>query len=137
MLKDNRTIKSYSESFRLKVLSELEQGKYTKSEVRRVYGLGPGTIYNWIRKYDRSSLMNKHIRIETMEEKDKIKELEKRIAELKELLVDKDLKLFINDMYLETISEELGFKDVQQLKKKLESKRSSKQSNNEKRKGSL
>jgi transposase-like protein len=128
MLKDNRTIKRYSESFKLKVLTELEKGKYTKQDLQRVYDLGSGTIYSWIRKYEKSQLLNKYIRIETMEEKDKIKELEKRIAELQELLVDKDLKLFVNDMYLETISEQLGFKNVEELKKKLESKRSSKQS---------
>ena len=134
MLKCDRTVKSYSESFKLKVLSEIEQGKYTKGEVRQVYGIGSGTIYSWIRKYDKSYLLNKYIRIETMDEKNKIKELEKRIAELKELLVDKDLKLFVNDMYLETISEQLGYKNVADLKKKLESKRSLKQSKEEKKK---
>jgi transposase-like protein len=134
MLKCDRTVKSYSESFKLKVLTEIEQGKYTKREVQQVYGIGRGTIYQWIRKYDRLSLMNKRIRVETMEEKDKIKDLEDQIARLKDLLVDKDLKLFVNDMYLETISEQLGFKNVEELKKKLESKRSSKQSESGKRK---
>lgn len=128
MLKDNRTVKKYSESFRLKVLSEIEQGKFTKNEVCQFYGIGIGTIYQWIRKYDKYSLMNKCIRIETMGEKDKIKELEKQISKLKELVVEKDLKLFVNDIYLETLSDELGFDNVEDLKKKLESKRSSKQS---------
>lgn len=128
------TVKRYSESFKLKILTEIEQGKYNKNEVQKIYGIGAGTIYTWIRKYDKSSLLNKNIRIETMGEKDKIKELEKRIAELKELLVDKDLKLFVNDMYLETISEQLGYKNVEELKKKLESKRSSSQSKDGKKK---
>jgi hypothetical protein len=35
MLKDNRTIKKYSESFKLKVLSELEAGKYTGISKRK------------------------------------------------------------------------------------------------------
>lgn len=130
MLKDNRTLRSYSESFRLKVLSELEQGKYTKTEICQLYGIGIGTIYSWIRKYDKYSLMNKHIRIETMKEKDKIKELKKQISELKDLVVEKDLKLFVSDIYLEALSEELGFDNVEDLKKKLETKRSSKQSKN-------
>ena len=134
MLKCDRAVKRYSESFKLKVLTEIEQGKYTKNEVQQVYGIGAGTIYSWIRKYDKTYLLNKYIRIETMDEKDKIKQLEKRIAELKELLVDKDLKLFVNDMYLETISEQLGYKNVEELKKKLEPKRSSKQSKDEKKK---
>ena len=70
MLKDNRTIKKYSESFKLKVLSEIESGKYTKAEVCNVYGIGYPSLYRWIKKFDKFALMNKQIRIETMEEKD-------------------------------------------------------------------
>jgi transposase-like protein len=128
MLKDSRTVKKYSESFRLKVLSELEQGKFNKNEICQFYGIGIGTLYRWIRKYDKYSLLNQCIRIETMGEKDKIKELEKQISRLKELVVEKDLKLFVNDIYLEALSDDLGFNNVEDLKKKLESKRSSKQS---------
>lgn len=47
MLKDNRTIKKYSESFKLKVLSEIESGKYTKTEVCKLYGIGYGSLYKW------------------------------------------------------------------------------------------
>ena len=127
MLKDNRTIKKYSESFKLKVLSEIESGKYTKSEVCKVYGIGTPSLYRWINKFDKFALMNKRIRIETMEEKDKIKSLEKEIAKLKEALVNKDLKLFINECYLDVAREKLGYEDLEEFKKKLEEQRSKKQ----------
>jgi transposase-like protein len=127
MLKDNRTIKKYSESFKLKVLSEIESGKYTKTEVCKLYNIGFGSLYSWIKKFDKFALMNKQIRIETMEEKDKIKSLEKEIAKLKEALVDKDLKLFVNECYLDVAREKLGYKDLEVFKKKLEKQRSKKQ----------
>ena len=53
MLKDNRTIKRYSESFKLKVLSEIESGRYSKNEVCNVYGIGIGSLYKWIKKFDK------------------------------------------------------------------------------------
>lgn len=127
MLKDNRTIKKYSESFKLKVLSEIESGKYTKAEVCNIYGIGYPSLYRWIKKFDKFALMNKQIRIETMEEKDKIKSLENEIAKLKEALVDKDLKLFVNECYLDVAREKLGYKDLEVFKKKLEEQRSKKQ----------
>ena len=49
MLKDNRNVKRYSEPFKLKVLSELSSGKYTKCEIIRIYGkYNPFTIKKFI-----------------------------------------------------------------------------------------
>ena len=128
MLKDDRILKHYSEGFRLKVLSDLEQGKYTKREVCKLYGVNPATLYDWIRKHNKYTLLNKRVRIETMDENDKIKELQKRINDLKDLIVKKDLQLFENDIYLEVLAEQLGFKDITELKKNLEARRYSKPS---------
>ena len=126
MLKDNRPVKSYSESFKLKVLSELERGKKTKCEIVHDYQLSPGTLYYWIKKYDKFDLLNKRVRIETMEEKDQVKSMQEQIKKLKEALVDKDPKLLMSESYLEVLSEELGYEDVEDLKKKLKAKPSKK-----------
>lgn len=119
MLKNNQTVKRYSESFRLKILSELESGKYTKNEITRVYGISPNSIHVWIKKYGKLDLFNKRVKIETMDEKDKIKKLEKEIKQLKELLIQKDINGLMNEAYLEYASKRLGFKSVEELKKKL------------------
>lgn len=50
MLKDNRVVRSYSESFKLKVLSELRRGEKSKGEIIRAYQIGYGTLYDWIKK---------------------------------------------------------------------------------------
>ena len=61
-----------------------------------------------------------------MEEKDRIKSLQQQIDQLKDALVDKDLKLLVNESYLEVLSEQLGYKDVEELKKKLKDRPSRK-----------
>lgn len=119
MLKDNRTIKRYSESFKLKILSELSDGKYTKNEIRRVYGVSLGGLDHWIKKYRRFELLNQRVKIETMDEKDKIRKLEEEISQLKELLVQSQIKSYLDEAYLEYAAKKMGFKSVEELKKKL------------------
>ena len=119
MLKDNRTIRRYSESFKLHVLSELEAGKYNKQEIRRVYCISLGTLDVWIKKHGKFDLFNRRIKIETMEDLDKVKKLEAEIKQLKELLVQKDIKSILDEGYLDYAAKKLGYKNVEELKKKL------------------
>ena len=126
-LKDNRTIRRYSESLKMKVLQELSQGKYSKTELRRVYGLGAGTIYAWIKKYNKLALYNQKIRIEMPQEKDKIKELQTRIRELEKALVDTQLNHLCAEAELSTALEMLGYRDREEFKKKQKSNQSKKQ----------
>jgi len=119
MLKDDRTIKRYSESFKLKVLSELADGKYTKNEIRRVYGISAGGLETWIKKHRRFDLLNQRLRIETMDEISKLKKLEEENKKLKELLIKKEVDGLMNEGYLEYAAKQLGYKSVEELKKKL------------------
>jgi len=127
MLKDDRTIKRYSESFKLKIFTELSEGKYTKNEIRRLYGISPGTIDLWIKKYRRFDLLNQRIKIETMDEQDKIKKLKDEVSQLKELLIKSQVKGYMDEAYLEWAAKRLGYKSVDELKKKLDLNQSPKQ----------
>lgn len=118
MLKDDRVLKHYSENFKLKVLSEIESGRYNKSEASQIYGISPGSLYLWIKRYSKLSLLNHRVRIETMDERDKVKALEEENRKLKQILADKDLKLLVNDSILEVLRKQLGFKSIEELKKK-------------------
>jgi transposase-like protein len=122
MLKNNQTIKRFSESFKLKLLEELSSGKYTKRELSRLYGVGASTITDWIHKYKREDLLNTRLNVETMDELSRIHELEKEVAKLKELIVKKDLDKLVLDSYLEVAAHKLGMKDAEELKKKLDIK---------------
>jgi len=122
MYKNERVTRRYSESFKLKILSELSTGKYSKRELSRIYGLQSSTINDWIKKYDRKDLMNTRIMVENQDEISRLKSLQKEIEQLKKLLLKKDLELLVNDSYLEVLAEQLGFKNVAELKKKISTK---------------
>ena len=119
MYKNEFVTRRYSEGFKLKILTELSTGKYSKSELSRLYGLRTSTINNWIKKYERSDLMNTRIMIENQDEISRIKALQKEIEQLKKALIKKDLEQLANDSFLEVAAEKLGYKNVAELKKNL------------------
>ena len=119
MYKNDKVIRRYSEPFKLKILDELTNGKLNKSQLGKAYGINPTTINEWIRKYNRKDLMNTRIKVETKDEITRIKALQKEIEQLKKLLLKKDLDAMVLDSYLEVAAEDLGYKSVTELKKKL------------------
>ena len=74
----------YSEAFKRQVVEEIAQGKFASIyQAGRAHGVGGSkTVYDWVRKYGRAELLPKRIRIETMKERDELKEARKRIREL-------------------------------------------------------
>jgi transposase-like protein len=119
MYKNDKVIRRYSEPFKLKILDELTTGKLNKSQLGKLYGINPTTINEWIRKYNRKDLMNTRIKVETKDEITRIKALQKEIKQLKKLLLKKDLDAMVLESYLEVAAEDLGYKSVAELKKKL------------------
>jgi transposase-like protein len=119
MYKNDQVTRRYSEGFKLKILSELSTGKYSKRQLSMIYGLRSSTINEWIKKYDRRDLMNTRIMVENEDEISRIKALQKEIEQLKKLLLKKDLDQLVSDSYLEVAAEMLGYKNVAELKKKL------------------
>lgn len=119
MYKNDGYVRRYSESFKLKVLDELSKGNHSKRQVGLLYGIQPSTINEWIKKYNRKDLMNTRVLVQTDDELTRIKALQKELKLLKELLIKKDLDKLIDDSYLKVAANKLGYKDVLELKKKL------------------
>lgn len=123
MYKNAQTIRRYSEAFKMEFLNELAKGKISKREFCRVHGINPSTVHYWIKKHNRKELIYTKIKVESKDEISRVKALEKEIAQLKKLLVKKDLDALVLDSYLEVAAEDLGYKSVSELKKKLNIKR--------------
>jgi transposase-like protein len=119
MYKNDQVTRRYSEGFKLKVLAELSIGKHSKRQLSMIYGLQCSTINGWIKKYNRTELMNTRIMVENQDDISRLKAQQKEIEQLKKLLLRKDLELLANDSYLEVAAEKLGFKSVAELKKNL------------------
>lgn len=98
-----KTYKKYSEAIKKQVVAEYEQGS-SISELNRKYGITGGmTIKNWIKKYSKEGFRHKYIRVQTIEEIEQVKKLEKRIKELEQALG----KTTLEKLKLESIIEEL------------------------------
>ena len=89
---EQKTTIRYSISFRQMVVKEIEGGVSVES-VRKKYGIGGGqTIQKWIKKLGKNHLLNKIVRVEMIEERNKIKQLEEE---------NKKLKMALGDAYME------------------------------------
>lgn len=84
MKKEERGIIRYSDCFKLSVVKEIEENGLSISACQLKYGIkGGSTIQNWLKKYGKSHLLNKIVRIETMNERDELKRLREENKRLK------------------------------------------------------
>ena len=114
-----RTTVRYSEAFKRQVVGELERGKHaTVSAARRAYGIkGSETVPAWARKYGREDLFPKIVRIETLKERDELKEARKRIRELEAAVADAHIDHCLEKAYFHVACERMGV-DPEDFKKK-------------------
>jgi transposase-like protein len=88
MTKVVKEFKRYSISFKKHVVGELESGG-SFSFLQKKYDIrGAETIQKWVKLFGKNHLLNKRVRIETMDEKSRLKELEEENRRLKMALAD-------------------------------------------------
>src|SRR5690625_1866425 len=116
----------YSISFKQKVIKEIEEEGISKSEAARRYGIkGGSTVASWIKQFGKNHLLNKVVRVETRDEKDRVKELEKEINRLKIALADttvanqalEKLVEVVNEHYDTDVKKTLGQKSSKEFRK--------------------
>jgi transposase-like protein len=111
----SRTVLRYSLAFQQKVVREIESGELNIEDARRLYDIrGCETIQKWIRKFGKNHLLSKVVRIEMKDEKDRVKELEKRIRQLESALADEHIKNAVLESLVEIARDKYGL----DLKKK-------------------
>lgn len=89
MTRQQKVTIRYSISFKQKIVKEIEEEGLGITEAAKRYGIkGGSTIQKWIKQLGKNHLLNKIIRVEMKGEKDRVKELEKEVAKLKQALAD-------------------------------------------------
>jgi len=102
-----RTFNRYSQAFKQRIVNEIENGKLSISEARKLYDIPGGeTIQIWIKKIGKLHLLNKVVRIEMKDEKDKIKELERQRRELESALAQAHLKIITLESTIKVLEED-------------------------------
>ena len=108
-MRDQGTVYRYSQAFKQKVVSEIENGNLTVTRAQALYGIGGGeTIQNWLRKLGKAHLLNKVVHIEMKEEQNKVKELEKEKRALESALAQAQLKIIALESTIKVLEEDTG-----------------------------
>lgn len=109
----------YGEAFKRQVVAELERGRYhSLNAVVKAYGLGgTSTVARWVRKYGREDLLPRNVRIETLKERDELKEARRRIRELEAAVADAHIDHCLEKAYFHVACERMG-EDPDDFKKK-------------------
>ncbi len=125
-----RTIIRYSNCFKRQVVEDIENGRFaTFAEANAHYGIkGGDTIKSWLQRYGRNHLCAKVVRVEKLDEKNKIRELKKQVRQLKEALGQTLAEKIIGEEFLKIACEGLG-EDVESFKKKVDIERFTAQKN--------
>ncbi len=75
------------------------------------------TVGGWIRKYGREDLLPKIVRIQTLKERDELKEARKRIRDLEAAVADAHIDYCLEKGFLQAACDRLG-EDMEGFKKK-------------------
>ena len=119
MTKKRKVIVRYSDCFKRSVIEEIEKNGLSIEECRRKYAIGGATtIQKWLKMYGKNHLLNKIVRVETIDEIQEIKALKKEIKALKEAYAEMTIEKKVYETYLQVYGEETGRSE--EIKKKLE-----------------
>lgn len=103
----------YHEAFRLKIIALVESGEYSIAELNRTYELGNCTIYRWLRRCGKESLIGTRELIMKADEVSTIQKLREQ---------KKDLEINLKDMTIDYLCQkavlESAFKMLTEEQKK-------------------
>ena len=92
-LRKLRKKRVYSEDFKKEIVSLFESGKYSVSQLEKLYGVCNASIYKWIYKF--SNFNEKGIRVVEMKQSSslKLKELAQKVKDLERIVGQKQIKI--------------------------------------------
>ena len=104
-----RVFKRYSESFKQKVVSEIESGALTIHQAQKRYRVGShGTIINWIKQLGKNHLLAQRVRVETIDEVNQLTQLTADKQHLESALAQAHLKIATLESQLAQAEQQLG-----------------------------
>ena len=121
-------VKRFSEALKLKVVAEVESGILTVREAQEEYGISAkNSVYKWLRRYGKHHRQTKIVRVVMKDEKEKIRELERALADevLRNRVLETEVQILEEDFGgPEGVKKKLGterWKELEALKAKYKS----------------
>lgn len=114
-----RVVTRYSLPFRQQVVAEIESGRFASIHAAQVHYeiRGNKTVYGWVRRMGKNHLLPKRVRVEPVDEADRVRELQKQVENLERLLGRTQAENLLNQSYLKIACEQLGV-EVESFRKK-------------------
>lgn len=88
-----RKVRHFSDSFKEKIVKDLDTGLTSIKEVSTLYDVKQQTVYNWLYRYSIHHKKGSRMVVELESEGKKTEQLEKRIAELERFVGQKQLSI--------------------------------------------
>ena len=121
-----RKVIRYSEAFKQQVVDEIESGDTSIHSVQRKYGIGGAhTIQTWLINFGKLHSLPKLVRVETPDEKRKLKLLEEENRKLKEALIDSQIGKVYAQSKFEVLCEQFNI-SKEEAEKLIKKKRKTK-----------
>lgn len=108
MSSSERHNRYFSTEFKMKKVKEIETGRSRISEICKEYEVSHTSVYRWIKKYGRPKDRNERIIIESKSDTQLIQNLRSKIAELEQLVGQKEVLLSFKDKMLDYAQEYCG-----------------------------
>jgi transposase-like protein len=115
MTVSERQRRHFSESFKIQKVREMELGRTKMSEICKEYEVSGTAVRRWLHKYGLMSSKKERIIVETESDTKQLLELKRKVAELEQIVGQKQILLEFKDKMID-IAEEMYGVDI---KKKL------------------
>lgn len=116
-----RQRRSFSESFKIKKVREIETGVAKVSDICKAYEVTNAAVYKWINNYGVMKDKKERLVVESESDTQELLALKKKVAELERIVGQKQLLIDFKDKMID-IAEEMYGVDI---KKKLSDQQSS------------
>lgn len=99
----------YSTAFKRKVVEEIARGELSINQACKLYGIaGHLTVKGWLKKFNLENHLPVTVRIQMKDELQKLKELEKDNALLREALASSELDRYVLKKTIEVLEDKYG-----------------------------
>lgn len=107
MTVDERRRRRFSEEFRKEAVNRIEKGEITITQLSKLYEVKVGSIKRWIKKYGDGSYKTRIV-VSFGEEIEAIKELEKEVKKLRNVIADQQIELQYYKLAKQVAERQLG-----------------------------
>jgi len=113
-----KTVRQFSTEFKREKVKQIDEGKITVLQLSRIYEVSVTAVYKWVRKYSGYAGQNERVVVQKESEQAKTIWLLKKVAELEQLVGQKQVEV----EYLKKVIEFGSEITETDIKKKFESR---------------